>query len=95
MADQDAYEQWADGKIREINAKIEELKAKAQQADADARIEADSLVAEFKRQRQEIGSRLENFKDSGRAAFEEIKGGTENALNDLKASVDRALSKFS
>jgi hypothetical protein len=39
-------------------------------------------------------TRLDKLKESGGAAFDEIKAGTEDAINSLKTAVDKAVSKF-
>jgi hypothetical protein len=94
MNDKNAYEMWAEGKINEISARIEQFKAKAQQADANARIEAERQIASFNEQKQDIQSRLQDLKKAGKDAGEEIQSGARKALQDLKDSVDRAVSNF-
>ena len=94
METMDAYREKAQARLNEIGAKIDLLKAKAQQADADARIRAIEEIDRLRQRRQEMQTRLEKLKKSGEAAFDEIKTGTEDALNDLKSAVEKAVSKF-
>lgn len=90
----DAYRKKAKARLDEIGAKIDQLKAKAVQADADARIQAEEQIDRLKQRKQEMQTRLDELKESGEAAFNEIKAGTEDALNSLKSAVDKAVSKF-
>jgi multidrug resistance efflux pump len=92
--DKNAYEKWAEGKIEEINAKIEQFKAKVKQADADARLNAEQRISDFKQQKEDVQRRLMDLKNAGADAFEEVRSGTQKALNDLKGALDQAVSKL-
>lgn len=94
MTSDTPYEQWAEAKLREINAKMEQYKAKAMQADADARIEADEAIARFKRQQEDLKAQVAKMTAAGQDAFEELKGGTRKAIDEMSASVDRAIASF-
>jgi len=95
MNSKQAYQEKLDAQMREWNAKFEELKAKADQAKAEAKIEYYERIEEL-RSKQEVALRkLQEFGDSGEQAWEDLKPGLEHAWNDLKTSVEKAISRFS
>jgi DNA anti-recombination protein RmuC len=75
MESEDAYRKKAKARLDEIGAKIDQLKAKAEQADADARIKVGQEIDQLKQRKQEMQTRLDKLKESGEAAFDEMKAG--------------------
>ena len=91
---EDVYRRKARAKLDEIQAEIDRLKAKAEQIDADARIQAARELNDLEIRKKQMQIRLDELKASGEAAFEEMKTGFEKAFTDLKSAVDKAVSKF-
>lgn len=94
MENKDAYTRKAEARVREWTAEIEKLKAKADQAQADAEIGLEKDIEELYRRRDAVLLKLEGFKNVGGAAWNDLKIGLDNALADLKLGLDNAVAKF-
>jgi len=95
MDTKEAYQEKAEAQLREWGAKIDELKAKADKAKAEAKIEYYEQIEELRSKQEAIQLKLQKLRESGGQAWEELKPGLEHAWNDLKISVEKAVSKFS
>lgn len=89
------YEQWADGKLKEIGAQMELLQAKAQQADADTRIAIEHQLEMLQRQYEDVSAQLSKLAGTSREAFEELKAGSRKVLDDMLVTLKRTMSTFS
>lgn len=94
MTPYNPYEQWADGKLKEINAQMTALQAKAQQANAESRIAVEEQIAKLRRQYDDISTQLSKAAGLSQAAFKELKAGTRQAIDDMMAGINRAMSHF-
>jgi anti-sigma-K factor RskA len=92
--DKKAYEELADAKIKEWNAKIQELQARADQARAEAKIRADSELRQTYQKKVELERKLEEMKHGGAEAWQTMKSGFEKAADDLKTAFDNARSRL-
>lgn len=89
-----AYQEKIDVQLKEWTAKIDALKAKADKAKADAQVIYKKKVENLRAQQEAARGKFQELKDSGEDAWEEIKVGLDNALEDLKGAFNRAKSKF-
>ncbi len=80
--------------MREWAAEMEKLKAKADQAEAEARIEYRKDIDELGRRKEIVQRKLDEIKSSSDAAWAEIRSGLEQALSDLKSGIEQAVSRF-
>jgi predicted ATP-binding protein involved in virulence len=94
MNKKEAYQDKFDAQLREWSARIEELKAKADKATAEAKIEYYEQIEELRSKQATAQTKLQELSNSGEQAWEELKPGLENAWEDLKTSVEKAISKF-
>lgn len=94
MSDRDAYVKKMKAKLDEWNADIAKLEAKADGAEADAKIKYNKHIDELQKQRKEAAAKLEELKNSGDDAWEDIKTGLESSWNSLGNAVKSALSRF-
>lgn len=88
------YQQKVQAKLREIAAKIDELKAKSNLANVDAQMEINRRIEKFRSDKARIQSRLAEMKSVGEKAFGDLKEGTDRALSDLKAAIESAFDRF-
>ncbi len=88
------YQQKAEAKLREITARIEELKAKSEQVRADVRLELNRQIEGIKSEKARLQSKLAEMKGAGADAFGDLKAGTDRAIADLKTAIDRAVDRF-
>lgn len=89
-----AYEQKMDAQIKEWEAKIDVLKAKAEKAGADQKVKYYENIESLKAKKKTVEDKLNQLKSSSEMAWEEFKGGVEKAWDDLKEAVEKAGKKF-
>lgn len=94
MSTKKAYEEKLQAQLDEWNAEIEKLKAKADKAEADARIEYYEQIEKLREQQREAQSRLDEFRRAGEDAWEDLKAGIENARDSLGKAVKTAAARF-
>ncbi|MDH5668101.1 MAG: hypothetical protein OEY86_08840 [Nitrospira sp.] len=89
-----AYLEKMETQLREWGAKIDELKAKADQAEAGAKIECMKQLDSLKAKRDAVQTKLGEIKVAGEEAWEILKTGVESAWSELKTAIDGATTKF-
>ncbi len=94
MSLKDAYIAKMEAQLREWGGKIDELGAKADKAEASAKIEYAKLVDSLKAKRDAARQKLGEIKAAGEDAWESLKTGVEGAWGELKSAVDRAADKL-
>jgi predicted nuclease with TOPRIM domain len=90
----DAYVQKLKAKLDEWNAEIDMLAAKADQAEAEAKIGYDRRLEDLCAKRTELEEKIAELQQSSEGAWEDLKQGLENSWDILKASFSRAKSGF-
>ena len=94
MPDKDAYVQKLHAKIDEWNAEIDKLKAKAEQAEAESRIEYQNQIEGLQQKRKAVAERLEKARDAGEGAWEDLKSGLQSAYDAMEGALKSARSRF-
>lgn len=94
MSLKDAYIDKMEAQLREWGAKIDELKAKTDKAEAGAKIECMKQLDSLKAKRDAAQTKLGEIRAAGEEAWESLKTGVEGAWSELKAAIDGAASKF-
>ena len=94
MGLKDAYLEKMEAQFREWGAKIDELKAKADKAEAGAKIEYIKQLDVLKAKRDAAQTKLGEIRAAGEDAWEGMKSGVEGAWTELKAAIDGAATKF-
>ena len=89
-----AYEEKLDAQLKEWNAQITLLKAKAENAKADARIDYYKTIEALERKQDEAKTKLQELQTAGDEAWEAVKTGTEKAWAEVKTAYHDAASKF-
>jgi chromosome segregation ATPase len=95
MSDKSAYEQKVAAKLDEWGAEIDKLKAKASSAQADKKIELQQQIDKLESQRDEARNKLDELKASGSDAWEDLKGGIDNATSAIGNALRSAQARFS
>ena len=94
-----AYTRKTEAKLEEAQGKLAVVKAKIKGTVADGQIEAVELLqkAEAKADSQlaKVQRRLERLKAAGDDSWEDLKDGTEIALEDLSASLKKIANRLS
>ena len=89
-----AYEEKLDAQMKEWNAQIDLLKAKADKAKAEAKIEYYKTIEAVQRKQNDAAAKLRELKTAGDDAWEDIKTGAEKAWAEVKTAYHDASSRF-
>jgi hypothetical protein len=89
-----AYEEKLDAQLEEWSAQIALLKARADKAKAEAKIEYYKTIEALQQRQDEAGTKLHELKTAGDEAWEDLKTGAEKAWTEVKAAFHDAASKF-
>jgi predicted nucleic acid-binding Zn-ribbon protein len=83
-----------EAQLKDWSTEIDLLKVKAEKAKAGAKITYLKQIEELRSKQESVKRKLNELMDSGEGAWEELKGGLETALEDLKEALSRAKSRF-
>jgi chromosome segregation ATPase len=89
-----AFEEKLDAQINELNAQIAMLKAKADKAKAEAKLEYYKSIEALQLKRDTARAKLHELKSAGDEAWDDLKSGAEKAWDDLKSAFHAAAAKF-
>jgi len=90
----DSYEAKVRAELDKLNARIDEFKAKANQAKADAEINYYSTLEELTAQRDALMTKWEEMNSAGEAAWQDLQRGFEAAWQELANSFENAAQHF-
>jgi F0F1-type ATP synthase membrane subunit b/b' len=88
------YEEQVEARLRELDAEIELLRAKADRMKADASATNRDLIAELTKRRETVADRLSEYRDAADSALSRIKDGVDQAMGDLSRAVNDASTAF-
>jgi len=91
---QQVYREKVQAELNLLNAQVDEMKAKAAQAQADTKIQYNSLLEELQTRQVAVQMRLEELQAASQDAWEDIQTGVEAAWLDLQQSFQNAVAKF-
>jgi hypothetical protein len=89
-----AYEEKLDAQLKEWSAQLALLKAKADNAKADAKIEYYKTIDVLKHKQDEAATKLRELKTASDEAWEDIKTGAEKVWAEVKNAYHGASSRF-
>ncbi len=89
-----AYREKLEAQLREWNAKIEELSAKADKARAQGKIEFLEQVEKLRARRTDVEAKLRDVRSASGEAWKSLWAGAERAAADLKQALEEARQKF-
>lgn len=81
-------------KLDEYDANIDGLKALADKAGADAKLEYYKQIESLREKKEAAKTKLDELKVAGDGAWEDLKEGVESAWNDLGEALKSAVSRF-
>ncbi len=94
MENKEAYREKLEAQMREWSAKIDLLKARADQAEAEAKIEYRNRIEDIRQRKEALQAKFRELQNASDAAWKDIKAGTERAAADLRDALQSALSQF-
>jgi hypothetical protein len=89
-----AYRERMEAQLKVLEARIDELKAMAQKAKAEVKIEYMEGVEALESNRKSVKKKLDDMKKAGKEAGKDLKEGIEASLFDLKQAVETAFKRF-
>ncbi len=89
------FREQAEARLAEYEKDIDQLQAKAQKLEGDAKAKAEQQLTQLRQKRDAVAGKLKEFGTSGGNAWEEIKSGVESALEDLGNTYKKAAAEFS
>lgn len=94
METKQAYEAKVKAQLDQFNAQIEQMKAKAAEANADAAIEYNKAIDDLTAKRNSAQAKLDEIGKASEDAWQDLKVGFESAWNDLNVAFKSAMDKF-
>jgi hypothetical protein len=89
-----AFEEKLEAQMKEWNAQIDLLKAKADTAKAEAKVDYYAKIEALQHKRDTARTKLQELKSAGDEAWEDLKAGAEKAWAEVKKAFHDAASKF-
>ena len=89
-----AYEEKLDAQLKEWKAQITQLKAKAKNAEAGARIDYYKTIEALEQKQNKAKTKLQELQTAGDEAWEAVKTGSEKVWAEVKTAYHDAASKF-
>ena len=94
MSTRDDYVQKMQAKLDEWNADIDKLAAKADAAQADAKLKYQEQVEKLKTQRDAARHKLDELGKSSEGAWEDLRTGVELAWDSISMAIRDAIARF-
>jgi hypothetical protein len=89
-----AYREKREAQIQELAARLDLWEAKLRKAAAEGEIRYREELEQLRSKLEIARVRLSLLKDAGEAAWQEIRDGLDDAVDDLRRAVRKAASKF-
>jgi hypothetical protein len=94
MATKEAYQQKLAAQLKEWDAKLDQLSAKAQKATAEARIKYENELEVLKGKRAAAHKKFEELGKRSENAWEDMKGGVENVWDEMNKAIEKLTARF-
>ncbi|SEO67802.1 hypothetical protein [Aquisalimonas asiatica] len=94
MARRDEYVEKFKAQLDQWNAELAKLEAKANEAQADARLRYESEIEELRQRREEARERMKELEQAGEEAWDDFRKNAEKAWKDLDEGFRKAWSHF-
>jgi uncharacterized coiled-coil DUF342 family protein len=94
MSTKDEYVQKMHAKLDQLNAEIDKLVLKADQDKDEARVEYHKQIEALRAAARHARELLEELRQSGEGAWQDMKAGVEAASDAIGAAMDSAKSRF-
>ena len=83
---QKAYQDQVEAQLHVWAARIAELKAKAENSEAKARVRYHEEIEDLQNRENEVRAKLAKLRNAGSDAWESLKEGIEHAIHDLRGA---------
>jgi len=94
MATKEAYQKKLEAQLKEWDAKLALLSAKAKKATADARINYENELESLKSKRTAAHKTLEELGKRSENAWEDMKDGVEKVWDEMSKAIEKVAARF-
>ena len=94
MATKEAYQKKLEVQLKEWDAQLDQLMAKAEKAKTDTRSKIKSELDSLKTKRVAVQKKLDELRNRGEDAWEDLKGGVEKAWGDISDALGKVVARF-
>jgi len=94
MSEKQHYIDKAKARLEQWEAEIDKLKARMDEAGADARIEYREELDDLRKRRTEAKEKLSKLADAGDDAWDDVRQGLEAAWDKAESAFKKARSRF-
>ncbi|MBI5117514.1 hypothetical protein HZA56_13645 [Candidatus Poribacteria bacterium] len=91
LEQKEEYQKKAGAKLQEFDARIKELKAKAEKTSAETKVKLDKQIEELQKKQKTAREKLEELKSSGEEAWAALKREMDTALADIEDFIKNLL----
>lgn len=88
------YRQELEQKLKEIDKQLAAWQPQIEAATAAAKAKLEKELAELEKQRQLVQQKLQELQEPGQKAWNDVKAGTEAAMNELEKAFRKAAERF-
>jgi len=82
-------------KLDEYGKEIDQLQAKTEKLEGDAKAKAEQHLAALRQKRDAVGEKVKDLGSSSGDAWEQVKSGVDAAMEDLGNAYKKAAAEFS
>lgn len=94
VSEEAVFVQEIDKRLRRLEQEFEEVVRKAETAEVSVRSRVQEKRDDFRRRREKLVERMNEFRNAGGAAIAEMRSGVEAAWNDLSDSFNDARAEL-
>lgn len=94
MSGKNDYHKKMEDKMQEWGSKLDDLKAKAQRAEAETKVKINQEINALQQKQEVAQEKLQELDAAGEEAWEDLKVGVEKAWDDIGRAVSSAQAKF-
>jgi len=94
MTDKNLYMEKAKARLEQWNAEIDKMKAKAHEAEADAKIKYQEQIEEMRKHRDEAELKMQEIAAANEDAWKDMKAGFDKAWDGVSDAFSKAMSRF-
>lgn len=94
MGMKEAYQQKIEAQLKEWSAKIGELKAKAEKATAERKIELHKAIDVLRTRKEAAQKKLKDIKEASAETWENLQSAMDRAMADVKNYWESIKTKF-
>ncbi|MFO1431935.1 MAG: phasin family protein [Candidatus Competibacteraceae bacterium] len=94
VATKDAYQKKLETQLKEWDRQLDRLIAKAQKVRVDARVKIEDEFAVLRNKRVVVQKKLDELRNRGEDAWEDLKDGIEKAWDDVSDTLGKVVARF-